>query len=174
MMPPPPGPGSSCLWGRREGVLSPSSAGKLAEGKTRPLIPVLQSYNPELRSCQLGFNAHVHCSFNNKYFTGTHVYTHSFPITTLGSQALTLFDSLHLNSFKTKQLSYFHFNWISLEELLSHFRILLRIFFPLPFSFSSVRKLWRFWDVSEVWSMLTSLLVDVDPAPQPFHWLRQG
>ena len=35
-------------------------------------------------------------------------------------------------------------------------------------------KLWRFWAVSEVWSMLTSLLVDVDPVPQLFHWLRQG
>lgn len=58
--------------------MSPNSTGKLAEGKTGPLIPVLWSYNPELWSYQLGFNAHVHCSFNNKYFTGIHVYTHSF------------------------------------------------------------------------------------------------
>ena len=63
------GPGSSCLWGRREGVLSPSKTGKLAEGKIGLLIPVLRSYNPELWSYQLGFNAHIHCSFNNKYFT---------------------------------------------------------------------------------------------------------
>lgn len=77
-MPPPPGPGSSSLLGRREGVLSPNPTGKLAEDKTGLLIPVLWSCNPELWSYQLGFNTHVHCSFNNKYFTGMHVYTHSF------------------------------------------------------------------------------------------------
>ena len=109
---------------------------------------------------------------SNSAVTLTTVYTHSFSITTHSSQALTLFDSLHLNSFKTKQLSYFCFKLDFFRETTQSLQA--QNFSPLLFSLLSVMKLWRFWGVSEVWSMLTSLLVDVAAVPQLFHWLRQG